>query len=506
MTATTAPSQLAPTPSPGSDAARDLVADERSEVLAGRALPVFAFLWAFAALFHQAAYPDRAIGPSAVLVTLPAVWLLLKPSSLPRFLLLVALECVDVWRVGPANVSNHWVFTFFVDLTVLVALAGLLARRGRRVTAGELFLAFAPAARVELIVLYAYAVLHKLNTGFLSPAFSCATNHYASFAEHATFLPRGVWVDYALIYGTLVVESAIPVLLLVRRTRVAGALTATLFHFGLALNPDHTFFDFSSMLMSMYFLFLPFDYWGGLRTADLRSRAAAWVRAHGATLLRWARRLAFVVGVLLVATYSHRVAPTDPARINAMQEATRLLFLAYAAAVVVAFVLVARSHDLVRATRGIVSFVPRGATAVIVALVVFNGLNPYLGLKTEASFSMFSNLRTEGPRPNHVLIHGHAHLTSYQDDLIEVLDSSNPFLRDLAERHMLIPAHELRRRMATAPSLRSASLTYERGGRVYARARIADDPDLARPLSLVERKLLRFRVVEPPGVATPCRH
>ena len=51
-----------------------------------------------------------------------------------------------------------------------------------------------------------------------------------------------------------------------------------------------------------------------------------------------------------------------------------------------------------------------------------------------------------------------------------------------------------------------ASLTYERDGRVHRLARMADDPTLAAPRSFVERKLLYFRVVYPPGARTPCRH
>jgi hypothetical protein len=490
------------------EAASDGTARSRSpEAWAARALPIFAFLWAFSALFHQAAYPDRAFGLSALLVTLPAIWVLLRPDSVPRFVAAVALQCVQIWRLGPANVSNHWIFTFFVDLTILIALASLVVRkRSGRVTGGALLLTFAPAARLELLGLYFYAVLHKLNDDFLNPALSCATNHYNKIAGYATFLPQGAWVYDAVIYGTLVVEASIPILLVVRRTRLFGILLATMFHFGLALNPEHTFFDFSSMLMAMYFLFVPFDYWNSLRSVGFRSQTGQWLwsRVRREQITRWGRRIAIALGVALVATYAQRLAPRGPVLIDTLQETTRLIFVFYAAAVVTVFLLVARMRDVVGETRGLVTFRPRGATLIIPVLVLFNGMTPYLGLKTEASFSMFSNLRTES-RPNHILIPGHAHLSSYQDDLVKVLDSSSPTLQRLSRVGTLVPFHELRRRVATG-TLQNASIAYERGGRVFAYARAADDPELARPLSLVERKLFRFRVIDPPGVGTPCRH
>ena len=480
---------------------------QSQDAWAERALPIFAFLWAFSALFHQAAYPDRAFGISALLVTLPAIWVLLKPDSVPRFATAVALQCVQVWRLGPANVSNHWIFTYFVDVTILLALASLVVRkRSRSVTGGELFLTFAPAARLELLGLYFYAVLHKLNADFLNPVLSCATNHYSKIANYATFLPRGAWVDGAVIYGTLAVETSVPLLLVFRRTRLFGILLAMMFHFGLALNPEHTFFDFSSMLMAVYFLYVPFDFWNSLRSVEFRSRTGQWLRSRvqRQQITRWAKRIAVVLGVILVATYAQRLTPRGPLLINALQETTRLIFVLYAATVVAVFLLVARARDVVGETNALVSLRPRGVTAIIPILVLFNGMTPYLGLKTEASFSMFSNLRTES-RPNHILIPGHAHLSSYQDDLVRVLDSSNPTLQRLSSAGTLVPFHELRRRVATG-TLKNASIVYERGGRVFTYARAADDPELSRPLSLVERKLFRFRVIDPPGVGTPCRH
>ena len=47
-------------------------------------------------------------------------------------------------------------------------------------------------------------------------------------------------------------------------------------------------------------------------------------------------------------------------------------------------------------------------------LVVLNGSSPYLGLKTETSFAMFSNLRTIGGLSNHLLVGAGVQVFDYQ--------------------------------------------------------------------------------------------
>ena len=76
------------------------------------------------------------------------------------------------------------------------------------------------------------------------------------------------------------------------------------------------------------------------------------------------------------------------------------------------------------------------------ALLVLNGMSPYLGLKTETSFSMFSNLRTEGKQPNHLFVPSWIKLTALQDDLVEVSASDNRVLQDYANSKSLLPYFE----------------------------------------------------------------
>lgn len=471
--------------------------------LAGRAMTIFAFLWACAALFHQAAYPSGFFKSGSLLIVLPALWVLLKPDSLVRFSVALALQVVQVWRTGPVSVTNHWVFTTFVNLTILFALARLLwVKRGGRVERSELFVDFAPVVRIELLILYFFAVLHKLNTDFLNPAFSCATTHYAKLGELFTFMPKASWVPYAVIYGTLAIETAIPILLCVRRTRLFGVLLAALFHLLLALNPGHMFFDFSSMLFAMYFLFVPYDFWSRLRT--IPGRTGEWLGANGPIIGKNAKVIGGGVIALLLIAYFVRPSMSDPRFIRLVQESVRVLWAVFAAVLILIFIFVMRSTAILPAVRGIDSLsLPRLSSVLVPALLLFYGMSPYFGLKTEASFSMFSNLRTEDGRSNHLFMPPQLKAASYQDDLVQVIDSSNPALKKYAEQKLLLVYLEFRK---LANKDRNASVTYFRDGQLRTVARVADDPVLSRPPSPLLLKFLSFRPVDPPGVGTPCRH
>ena len=50
---------------------------------------------------------------------------------------------------------------------------------------------------------------------------------------------------------------------------------------------------------------------------------------------------------------------------------------------------------------------------------VLHGLTGYLGLRTAGNFTMFSNLRTEGPRSNHLLLGSNPlKVWGYQEDVV----------------------------------------------------------------------------------------
>jgi len=86
---------------------------------------------------------------------------------------------------------------------------------------------------------------------------------------------------------------------------------------------------------------------------------------------------------------------------------------------------------------------------LLTVLLVFNGLCPYVGLKTGSSFAMYSNLHTEGGICNHLFMPcGAIRIAHFQDDLVEILDSSQPDLRDAIAQPWRLTYFEFRRLLA----------------------------------------------------------
>ena len=79
----------------------------------------------------------------------------------------------------------------------------------------------------------------------------------------------------------------------------------------------------------------------------------------------------------------------------------------------------------------------RGMEEIKVRIIIFNsdcvllnGLSPYLGLKTESSISMYSNLYVEGRTTNHFFHGVLPGFWNYSDEVITVIDSNNNQLRE----------------------------------------------------------------------------
>ena len=172
-----------------------------------------------------------------------------------------------IWSEAPI-LGNHWVLAGMVGLAAVVALciAGLDPSR--------YWARFAPAARWCLLGFYTFAAFAKLNHDFFDPDVSCAPFY---LRESADSLGVGAladpprWIEHATVWGTALIELAVPVLLVVRRTRYLGVVVALAFHFTLALDLNHQFYDFSSLLLPLFLLFLPEQFAVDVRDAIARN-------------------------------------------------------------------------------------------------------------------------------------------------------------------------------------------------------------------------------------------
>ena len=459
------------------------------------AFSLFCTLWAAATLFHMASFGKLGT-IYHFLLGLSAIWLLFRPSSCLRLLLLAGFQLYEVWTHLPV-VSNHWLFTAFVNFIIIFSFASLALSGGTWHVGGDaLFKAFAPMARWSLMILYFFAVFHKLNSDYFSHDVSCGAHFYRMLAERFSFIPESTLFEYAAIYGTIIVEALIPLLLIARHTRSAGIIVGILFHSLIAIHPMHNYYNFGSMLLAMFSLFAP---------ASVVPRVAAFLEdtviCPGSEWLRktttWVKILGALAGgaLCIVGLELLRHILHD-------RDYFVVLFLLYSGALLSGFVCYlwitgGKEMQEPGALRA-----PLTPAVVLPVLLFANGLLPYLGLKTESSFAMFSNLRTEGGRSNHLLMPESLHWFSFQQDLIEVVSSSDPKLQWLADEGLLVTFFEFRDLLSRRPE---ASVSYIRDHVRYDVERAADDPEITQAHPRITRKLLRFRPITKEG-RQECRH
>lgn len=350
-------------------------------------------------------------------------------------------------------------------------------------------------SRGPLLLVYWLSVLHKLNYDFIDPDTSCASYMYRRVTEALPLLPRAAWAEHVAIWGTLAAETALPLLLLGRRSWPLGLVAALSFHLVLGFDPTPGIYSFTSLLFALFVLVLP-----DVFVAATLGRLDALVARAGHLRLLAAR----VAGVLLLAGLL-AVGATRGGR-WAFQP-TFIFFVAWAALVIAGYGVALLS--LPEGAAG-PSAPPRARPPALVGwalpgIVLLNGLNPYLGLRTQLSFSMFSNLRTEGGLSNHLFMPRVLSLGGYQEDLVEIVASDDPDLAEYPAKQLLLPYFEFRRLVSDLEDVR---VTYRRSGaeRTFlCQEGRCNDAELAEPHSRLLGRLLSFRPVDK-GPQTFCRH
>ena len=132
------------------------------------------------------------------------------------------------------------------------------------------------------------------------------------------------------------------------------------------------------------------------------------------------------------------------------------------------------------------------------------GVTPYLGLRTAGNFSMFSNLRTEGDRSNHLLLGSNPlKLWEYQEDVVKLLkvDDGVLFLdpRNIELEGGLLPMVEFRKLIYQwTQAGYTVPLTFQYQGQTYTTPDIVTDSRWQTHHRTWEMILMDFRVIQPP--------
>lgn len=428
----------------------------------------FARLWGVGIVAHLLANPavgrdGAGIRVAAVVGGAAAIGLVLRPSDRRLLGLVSGLTLVHAFLEAPF-IGNHWVLAAAISVAILVSLAQ-----------PDPWAWFAPTARWMLLGFYAWAAFNKLNAGFFDPTTSCGlayTNQLLG-SWGLPLVPAGGGAAVASAAGTALVELSVPVLLMIPRTRRWGVMLGMAFHGLISFDLDQHFFDFTSLLLALFGLFLADE---TAERLDGRVRLSGWVKGL----------VAGTLGVLVVVA---SVAPVTLVTIRLLETGmfvTWIPFLTWVLAAVFIEVVI-RGGEASRELR--LPSPGRVPAAVLVGLVVLNGLTPYLELKTGYGWNMYANLVTAGGESNHFVIRRTFPLTDGNADPVMILATDDLGLAAYIDSGWALPERNLRHYLADRPE---ATVTYEQAGVV----RTGTGAELGERLPLWSEKLQLFRSIE----------
>ena len=455
-------------------------------------LVAFAPVWGAAMLFSLAG--DRNIlmarhGPLLFALSWGAIavamTLIVRPRWTKLLYVLAGLMVARYILLLPVA-SNNKTISLFMNSAILVFAAqaawiGLRSTEFRDLTYERMRI----VARALLAVMYFYGIFHKINTDFLDPRVSCAVALYKPLASGFGLESNAIGHQIA-IWSTFIIETITIVSLYWKRYFAVGLLFGLMFHFVIPISTYSWYMDFSSLVLALYILSIPREVSG-----EFFERCAKIFRASRARFGKAGLALPFVVVgtiiVLIVGTAAMRA--HNATQLFQLYSSVWVLFWAiYGGITMVLLASVALNH-LPR--RGHVGARQPLWVYALPAFLFLSCLSPYVGLKTESSIAMFSNLHTEGGVTNHLLFDKPPYLFDYQKDVVEIIATSSPALMPVAAKHDALVWFDLQQHLRWNPDF---WVTYKRNGQIYEKVTAAtlDAP----PPNLLERKLLLFKTVD----------
>lgn len=553
----------------------DDVGNERASATF-RPFASFSLIWACTTLVHQLAFTFWTESWQGWVLVISAIACLFRPDCVVRFTVLAIAALLNLWHKLPF-VPNHILFEGMLHVMMLIGLATFFLRRsgrdafaesgrmwksrltlvliaavvkalyfflpgiphgyllgaattlfllialgrllfhGERVKSGQIFYhEIAPVLRLALFITYFWAAIQKLNHDYLNPEVSCAAKLHTEIAEYfGGLVPTETWALHAAIYGSFLFEIGIPILLYIPKTRYFGFLAAVWFHLWLAIHPAAGIYSFSSLVLAELFLFLPISW--GKQLQEIWNAQLRWV---GRGDIERGRKFAkgFVVAVFFTALI------TQGALYLLIERSYEVFHTANRVGCTVFFMWGGwiGACYLIAGLRGRIfnSRLPNrfhlNWACIGLLFVLTNGIYPWIGGRTQTSFSMYSNLRSEG-EGNHVFLK-RVDLLPYQKDMVEVLESEpNIFAPGSRPRgiqqfanidHHIIPYFEFRRLLSEMEG--DVSVTYTRGGEEFLLSRkdgiIVGDTEAFEPIPLLKRKFLWFRRLASLSEPMECTH
>jgi hypothetical protein len=465
-----------------------------TERVAADGLIAFSPVWAAAAIFSLAGdrtmllFRDGAllglISWAAISVALLLIW---RPRWTPLLVLLAGVMVTRYAIAMPVAGNNKLIAAFMNAGILLICVHAVLRYNNTAQMRENIYENMRVVARALLAIMYFYGIFHKINADFLDPRVSCAVALYMPLAD-GFGLQNSLTGKYLAIWSTFIVEAIAIVSLYWKRWFAVGLLLALMFHFVIPISVYSWYMDFSSLVFALYVLSVPREV--SERFYNNCARLFRLMRERFGSLGQ-VLPFGIVIGVTvaLVAVLSAFSRQTSIAPAHAYQSVWVLMWVVYGGVAMLLLADAAINHLPWRGTVG--PRRPLWLYAVPATLFILCTA-PYLGLRTEASIAMFSNLHTEAGVSNHLLISEPLALFPYESEVAMIKASSDPDLQHFADRNLGLVMFALKERLRKKPG---QWVTYELNGVRYERA-TAQSLGALTHASFWERKLLIFKHVD----------
>lgn len=459
---------------------------------------IFSVLLGIAILLHNVkttpVLPETAI--SGIILGLAAGWLILKPTSLFRFCVMVIAFYLYFFH-GLPYMLNHCILLAFVFATIPIAIFLKSPKTEPSKNPEQILDAIAPAIRWQVVIVYAWATLHKCNVAFINPEQSAAVAMFNQIPFFPDIIDNEGSIAQLAVWGTLLIEGSIAVLLIFSKTRIFALLIALPFHLVLGM-VGHV--PFSGFVYPLLFIFLPIGFLNRINEVFKTYSILIVLRKTGKAVGKSPLSFPIFIGVyiLVKSPYSFDFIPN--ALYLTVPALALYFYLAYTFILFFVAFVAYRHRDFVR-HEPVSMKLPSAIYSVFIMGLFLNGLSPYLGLKTQTSFSMYSNLNTEAGMWNHLFIPQSLRFFDYQNDLVTIIDTDLTELKEAMRKKERLVHHEFLRLTSRA---KKGFVTYRYKGEIIEVANVSNNEELRSGAGLILEKILYFRSVTEPGeVAIP---
>jgi len=411
--------------------------------IAGQKFKYFTFLWALVIYFEHF-LNIHSFSTLIGQINILSILMIFRWSGVSLILFWASSLVYLFWGIRITHSHTFYIFliTFNVVVMLLFSIFNISDINRRR---EDIFKKIAPMIRLYVVGIYFFSFLAKINADFLNPEFSCASIMITFLQKNHPLLFGFSWEKLVMICATLAFEGSLPVLFIFKSTRPWAFCFGIMYHFLLGILsrigplPGFAKSIFSLLMLVLFFSFLDDAVFGYI---------ASWVQKTKTALKRivptvFIRHLVITSSIYLPLCFTYFYAPQ------------KFIYWKYVLLTIYAFIGfvyisgILRSHPYASKNtnddRSLKKyFFPHPIYQISMGvLLLLNSLGPYLGIKTNTSLTMFSNLRTLGPQPNHYIFP--SSMVIFKQDLVKIINSDNPIFRKYINNHFLLTAFEFRR-------------------------------------------------------------